>query len=202
METALFLNRLLSGAVQVVLFTAVPCVWWMIAARKEAGFFPWLGLKKPAVNSKGSLMLAMAVTITVTFLLGELTVWICGDVETAGSAYKGVGAGAVPAILIYAFIQTALSEEILFRGFLLKRLAAKLGFWKGNVIHAAIFGAAHLLMAWGQVGALAGAIIMIYPMAVALLLGYLNENLSGASIVPSWIVHGTLNTMEALLRTF
>lgn len=174
----------------------------MITARREAGFFPWLGLKKPAADSKGGLLLAIVVATAVTFLLGELAVWICGDVETVGSAYKGIGVGAVPAILVYAFIQTALSEEILFRGFLLKRLAAKLGFWKGNVIQAAIFGAAHLLMAWGQVGALAGAVIMIYPMVVALLLGHLDEKLSDGSIIPSWIVHGTLNTIEALLQAF
>lgn len=142
------------------------------------------------------------VTITVTFLLGELAVWICGDVETAGSAYTGVGAGAVPVILVYAFIRTVLSEAILFRGFLLKRLAAKLGFWKGNVTHAAIFGAAHLLMAWGRVGALAGAVVMIYPMAAALLLGHLDEKLSDGSIIPSWIVHGAPNTIEAPLQAF
>ncbi len=126
----MFTNGLRSGIAQVALFTAVPCAWWIITARKEEGFFPWLGLKKPAAASKGSLMLAITAAIIVTFLLGELAAWLCGDMETAGSAYKGMGAGTVPAILIHAFIQTALSEEILFRGFLLKSWPRSLGFGK------------------------------------------------------------------------
>ncbi len=57
-------------------------------------------------------------------------------------------------------------------------------------------------MGWGQVGVLAGAVIMIYPMAVALLLGHLNESLSDGSIIPSWIVHGALNTIAASVQAF
>lgn len=198
----MFVSGLLSGVAQIALFTAIPCAWWIITAWKEESFSSWLGLKKPVAASKGSLMLVIAAAIIVTFLPGEPAIWLCGDMETSGSAYKGMGVEAIPAILVYAFIQTALSEEILFRGFLLKRPAAKLGFWKGGVNQAAIFNAVHLLMGWGQVDVVAGALIMIYPMAAALLLGHLNENLSDGSILPSWIVHGALNTIATLVQAF
>lgn len=145
---------------------------------------------------------AICATIVIAFLLGELALWLRGDLEAADSAYKGMGAAAVPAILAFAIIQTALSEEILFRGFLLKRLSAKLGFWKGNIIQAVIFGGVHLLMVWGQAGVLAGIVIVVYPMLVAILLGLLNEKVSDGSIIPSWIVHGSLNTISGILQAF
>ena len=40
-------------------------------------------------------------------------------------------------------IQTGLSEEILFRGFLGKRLIAKFGFAVGNVVQGLLFGTLH-----------------------------------------------------------
>lgn len=118
--------------------------------------------------------------------------------EAADSQYKGMGITAIPSIFAYALIQTALSEEILFRGFLLKRLTSKFGFAKGNLIQAVIFGMIHLLMVWGNTSFFAGLIIVIYPMMVAAVLAYLNEKLSGGSILPSWAIHGLLNAIEGI----
>ena len=61
------------------------------------------------------------------------------------------------------------------------------------------FGALHLIMVWGQVGFLAGAVIVIYPMIPAVLMSILNEKKADGSILPSWFVHGTLNTISALM---
>lgn len=95
-------------------------------------------------------------------------------------------------------------EEIPFRGFLLKKLASKFGFVKGNIIQAAIFGVTHFLMFWGNTDFIAGTVIVIYPMIVAIALSYINERISDGSILPSWVIHGLLNTVEgismALLR--
>lgn len=42
-----------------------------------------------------------------------------------------------------ALFKTPLTEEILFRGFLAKRLISIAGFIKGNLLQSAIFGAIH-----------------------------------------------------------
>lgn len=44
---------------------------------------------------------------------------------------------------LYAFLRTALSEEILFRGFVLKAIKNKAGFYAGNTVQALIFGLLH-----------------------------------------------------------
>lgn len=195
----MFLNQLLNAIIQVLLFSLVPLLLWLVTARKKVAFFDWLGLRWPKNVNTRTLWGSIVLVTVVCFVIGEVAVWARGDVDAAESAYQGMGLGALPTVLVYAFIQTGLSEEILFRGFLLKRLMAKWGFVVANIVQALIFGALHLTMVWGQVGFLAGAVIVIYPMIPAVLMSILNEKKADGSILPSWLVHGTLNTVSALM---
>lgn len=195
----MFVNALLNGLFQVVLFTLVPLVWWLVTARKKENFFSWLGLKKPVVKNWKRWSVTVLLAAVVCWGLGELAIYLRGPLAAADSQYKGMGAAAIPSVLAYSLIQTALSEEILFRGFMLKRLQTKLGFPAATVIQTVIFGAIHLLMVWGQVNLLAGLLIVVYPMVVAVVFSYINEKLSGGSILPSWIVHGLLNTVSGIM---
>ena len=195
----MFVNALLNGLFQVVLFTLVPLVWWLVTARKKENFFSWLGLKKPVVKNWKRWSVTVLLAAVVCWSLGELAIYLRGPLAAADSQYKGMGAAAIPSVLAYSLIQTALSEEILFRGFMLKRLQTKLGVPAATVSQAVIFGAIHLLMVWGQVNLLAGLLIVVYPMVVAVVFSYINEKLSGGSILPSWIVHGLLNTVSGIM---
>ena len=195
----MFLNQLLNAIIQVLLFSLVPLLWWLVTARKKVAFFDWLGLRWPKNVNTRTLWGSIVLVMVVCFVIGEVAVWARGDVDAAESAYQGMGLGALPTVLVDAFLQTGLSEEILFRGFLLKRLMAKWGFVVANIVQALIFGALHLTMVWGQVGFLAGMVIVIYPMIPAVLMSILNEKKADGSILPSWLVHGTLNTVSALM---
>ena len=195
----MFLNQLLNAIIQVLLFSLVPLLWWLVTARKKVAFFDWLGLRWPKNVNTRTLWGSIVLVMVVCFVIGEVAVWARGDVDAAESAYQGMGLGALPTVLVYAFLQTGLSEEILFRGFLLKRLMAKWGFVVANIVQALIFGALHLTLVWGQVGFLAGMVIVIYPMIPAVLMSILNEKKADGSILPSWLVHGTLNTVSALM---
>lgn len=201
----MFIQALLNGAVQVILFAFLPLVVWMISARKKEKFFSWIGIKKPAVEDRKKWWLSMLVIFAVCLASGELAVFIRGPMETADSAYMGLGAAAIPSIFAYAFIQTGLSEEIIFRGFLVKRLAAIFGFAKANAVQAAMFGVIHLLMVFGlggQVSFLAGLVIVVYPVIPAALFAYADEKLSGGSILPGWFIHGALNAVTGIMAAF
>ena len=195
----MFLNQLLNAIIQVLLFSLVPLLWWLVTARKKVAFFDWLGLRWPKNVNTRTLWGSIVLVMVVCFVIGEVAVWARGDVDAAESAYQGMGLGALPTVLVYAFLQTGLSEEILFRGFLLKRLMAKWGFVVANIVQALIFGALHLTMVWGQVGFLAGMVIVIYPMIPAVLMSILNEKKADGSILPSWLLPGTINTPSALM---
>lgn len=195
----MFVQAFANGIIQVVLFTLIPLIWWLVTARKKENFFAWLGIKKPAVKDKKKWIFAMFIIALICWGLGQFAVFLRGPMAAADSQYKGMGAVAIPSVLDYAFIQTALSEEILFRGFLLKRLVSKFGFVRGNIAQAVIFGAVHLLMVWGHASFFAGLIIVVYPMVVAVVFAYMNEKMSGGSILPSWMIHGLLNTIEGIV---
>ena len=194
----MFINQLLNAVIQIVLFAIIPFFWWLFTARKKEGFFSWIGLKRPRCENKKQLALWMLILFAVCLVVGEIAVYLRGEVAAAESAFAGMGLAALPSLLAYAFLQTAFSEEVLFRGFLLKRLAAKFGFVAATIVQALIFGAIHLAMVWGQVGLLAGAVIVIYPMIPAVAFAWLNEKKADGSILPSWIVHSALNTVSAL----
>ena len=198
----MFLNQLINAVIQVVIFSIIPLIWWLITARKKENFLKWIGLKKPESNSKKELLISFLVILVGCFLIGQFAIWIRGDVEAAESAYNGMGLKALPCVLVYSYIQTGLSEEILFRGFLLKRLMAKFGFVAATVIQALIFGVIHLTMVWGKVGIVAGIVIVVYPMIPAVAFSYLNEKKANGSIIPSWIIHGSINTLTTLLSLF
>lgn len=198
----MFLNQTLNAIIQVVLFALIPFVWWLFTARKQESFWSWIGLRKIQTENRKKFVLLFVICSVACYALGELAIWLRGNLEAADSVYKGMGAGAVPSILMYAFGQTALSEEILFRGFLMKRLQAKWGFKPAVLIQAVIFGAVHLLMVWGQTDLLAGTMIVVYPMVVAVLLSWINEKKAGGSIYPSWIMHGVLNSVEGIVQAF
>lgn len=194
----MFVQALANGIFQVILFTLIPFIWWFVSARKKENFFLWLGIKKPVVKDKKRWILFMLLSLIALYGLGKLAIYLRGPLAAADSEYKGMGLAAIPCVLAYSFIQTSMSEEILFRGFLLKRLIAKCGFLKGNIIQAVIFGMIHILMVWGQTSFLAGLVIVIYPMLTAMGLAYMNEKMSDGSILPSWFIHGLLNTISII----
>lgn len=109
--------------------------------------------------------------------------------ETATSEFTGLGAAALPAIVVYAAFNTAFPEELLFRGFLLKRLSNKFGFHVANFIQAFLFGLLHGVMFFTLAGVVKAVLIIAFTGAIAWFMGYVNEKCANGSIIPSWIIH-------------
>jgi membrane protease YdiL (CAAX protease family) len=189
----LFSSELISSIVQIILFSAIPFFWWLISARKKQGFLNWLGLKKPA--SKKGFSLSFLIAILLFSALSALVLLMMKGIETATSQFAGLGFSALPAALIYAFLTTALSEEILFRGFILKRISSGLGFTAGNIIQAVLFGLLHGAMFFGPAGALKAIIITVFTGSVGWAIGYVNETKASGSILPGWAIHGAANLL-------
>ena len=123
-------------------------------------------------------------------------------VEMATSEFAGLGIGALPAILVYAILNTALSEEILFRGFLLKRISNRFGFVAGNLIQGAMFGLLHGVMFFSSVGAVKAVVIIAFTGIIGMFMGYVNEKKAGGSIIPSWCIHALANIFSGACAAF
>lgn len=192
----LFMNELAGAVVQLLIFSLLPFLWWLLTARKKVGFLPWIGLKKIIHTGRlhHTVLITAAASIAYAVLTGLCTGAAAGEVTTAGSQFAGEGILALPAAIVYAFIRTGLAEEIVFRGFVLKRAAGRFGFVFGNLIQSVLFGLLHGLPFGIVSQSLPLALLLtILPGAFGYFQGWLNEQRCGGSIVPSWLLHGIMN---------
>lgn len=192
----IFVNELVGALSQLLIFSLIPVLVWLIAARKKETLFEYLGLKKIKCVSSGLKTFLLTLLVCVCYIGGSflVTKFFAGDITAAGNQFAGKGMKAVPAALAYAFIRTALSEEIIFRGFILKRVASKWGFKAGNIVQALLFGLMHGVpfgLASGKV--LVTVIMTVLPGAMGWYMGWMNEKRCGGSILPSWLTHGIMN---------
>ncbi|MGM9613934.1 MAG: CPBP family intramembrane glutamic endopeptidase [Oscillospiraceae bacterium] len=196
----LFINKTVSSIFQIILFAIVPFIWWFVTARKQQKFSQWIGLKK---IDGGTKTFAATSILSVAFLLfGAFTLYLIRGIETATSEFAGLGVNAMPAIVVYAAFNTAFPEEILFRGFLLKRMTNKVGFTTANIIQALLFGLLHGVMFFSLAGALKVVLIIFFTGAIAWCMGYINEKYANGSIIPSWIIHTISNLFSGICAAF
>ncbi len=196
----LFINKVISSILQIILFAIIPFIWWCITARKQQSFTKWIGLKK---IEGGRKTVIATILVSVAFLAsGVLTLYVVRGMETATSEFTGLDAAALPAIVVYAAFNTAFPEELLFRGFLLKRLSNKFGFHVANFIQAFLFGLLHGVMFFTLAGAVKAVLIIAFTGAIAWFMGYVNEKCANGSIIPSWIIHTVSNLFSGICAAF
>ncbi|MFI5345167.1 MAG: CPBP family intramembrane glutamic endopeptidase [Elusimicrobiota bacterium] len=112
---------------------------------------------------------------------------------TAPFAGANPSASIIGSALLYAFVTTALPEELLFRGLIAGAIFRKLSFRTANVVQALIFTAPHLLILL-----VAPKIWFMMPgvFVMALALGWLRHR--SGSIGPGILVHAASNLGGAL----
>lgn len=196
------INIFLSAVFQLLLFSAIPLIWWFVTARKQTSFEQWIGLKKPVIENKRKYVALFSLSLVIFAVMYSTMPYFVNISDTANSQFAGQGIKALFPALIYAFLQTGLSEELFFRGFLTKRLVSKLGFKAGNFIQGILFGLLHGAMFFPVTELLGAAVIFIVTSVVAALMGWINEKYSGGSIVTSWLIHGIGNTGAAMVAMF
>ena len=196
----LAINKIINSLLQIILFSLLPFLFWYFSARKQERFPDWIGLKKIKVAKKTAL--AIIIVTTFYLLISLILLNSLKNIENATIEFQGLRFAALPAIFIYAVFNTSFPEEILFRGFILKRLANKLGFTKANFIQSLLFGLLHGVMFFPLVGNLKSILIILLTSLAAFAMGYVNEEISGGSIIPSWIIHAISNLIAGLYAAF
>lgn len=194
---------MINAIVQVLLFSVIPFVWWSFSAKKEQPFLEWLGLHWPIIVDKGKYAIFYILSIVIVVMPNFALVFFYMDGSIlASNQFAGLGLAVLIPALLYAMIQTSLSEELLFRGFLLKRLAKSFGFQVGNLLQSLVFGCIHGALLWTV---LPFPIILLVVLSTGLagyVMGWMNERVGGGSIVTSWSIHSLTNLMTACLSLF
>lgn len=198
----ILVNQFVSAVLQVLLLTALPFLWYVLRNRKTAGFFGWLGLK-PAARAPVRELGAVFAGLTLVTLLPYWYLWRTGSLTYSGftvDSYRESGWSVQTAlvVLIWAVLQTSLSEEIFFRGFLGKRLGAALGWRAGTAVQAALFGAIHLPAVWGR-GVLPAAVVFLLTGGIGFALGWLCQRKAEGSILYGWAIHAAANILSPVI---
>jgi len=194
-------NEFIGAVLQVAAFSLIPFAVHLVRTRSTAGFFAAIGLVRS--NARANFLAVLtSLLFAAPILLLTLTSPDFRDIMSDPASVTGkfrsmeFGAEAVILLLIFALIKTSLSEEIFFRGFLAKRLIAAMGFRRGNVLQAAVFGLIHsLLFAFVTTNVVFLFVIFFVPALGAYVSTYLNEEVAGGSIIPGWIAHALANVL-------
>ncbi|KAB3533503.1 CPBP family intramembrane metalloprotease [Alkaliphilus pronyensis] len=189
--------------IQVIIFSIIPFIWWIINGRKNANFLQWLGIKRIIIKDCRKYVVVVLFMIFISFLVVFVILPLYVDVSNNATAqFAGKGFSALIPALIFSFIKTGLSEEIFFRGFLAKRLISKFGFKIGNIAQGLLFGLLHGMLFFWIAGVLGAIVIITLTGISGWLSGWINEKQSGGSIISSWLLHGTGNIIASIAAMF
>lgn len=197
----LLLSSVISAVVQLGLFLVIPFAWWAFTARRSVGFASWIGLRWPTWDGRRALLgVAILAWVVIGAASTAMLQSLSGDVPAARFAGRGLG-GLVP-VLLFAIVQTSLAEEIFFRGFLGKRVIARWGFAPGNAAQAIAFGILHVAMFASFADPIRLLAIGILTGASGWIVGWLNEEGAGGSILPGWVLHASANLLVGTAAAF
>ncbi len=59
----LFINKIVSSILQIILFAIIPFIWWYVTARRQQKFTQWIGLKKIEGNKKKTLTAVIVLSL-------------------------------------------------------------------------------------------------------------------------------------------
>ena len=196
------LQRIISAFIQILFIILLPSIWWFVTVRGKVPFMEWIGLKA-VKRDKVSYLITWIIGGFLLFTAFSIFIFpLTRSIETATSAFSGMGLKALPSILIYSFLQTSLPEELLFRGFLLKRLVNHMPFVFANTIQAIAFGLLHGVLFASVVSLEVTFFIIFFTGAIAVYLGFVNEKKAGGSILTSWIIHAVANIFSGIVAAF
>lgn len=198
---------IISSFVQLGIALLIPAIWWAVTTKRRLEFATWIGLYVPTWKvgpvqrvSQKQLGIALACWVAVSLASLRIASSVWGALAT--SRFIGAGLLAVVPILLYAIIQTGLAEELFFRGFLAKRLCAAFGFSRGNAIQSIVFGLLHLLLFINYLPVSSLVAITVLSGINGWIMGWLNEQAAGGSVLPSWMLHSLANLLVALGSAF
>ncbi|GAA0703539.1 CPBP family intramembrane metalloprotease [Paraclostridium ghonii] len=184
---------------EIVLFSSIPFLWYIISKKKFKGAFKYLGLKKTNKQNYFQALKITSLAYIFSFSVIVIIKLIQGDVSLnpLESAYNSRIIIFIISLILFG-MKAAISEEILFRGFLGKRLIYKFGFLKGNILQSIIFMMVHIF-SFSKLPTLEAILFLINSAIIGFVFGYIMDKKCDGSILPAMICHGAVNITTAII---
>lgn len=139
------IKEIINTITNILLFSIIPLVWYLLKERTFKGFLHSLGIYKPRKINLLDISLIVTATYLITLAVNIIVI------ITANSGRGSVDIQGYKAIELFLYLllygmKTGIAEEILFRGFIAKKVIRKIGFSKGNVFQAIVFASPHFVI--------------------------------------------------------
>jgi len=196
---------MISGLILTLLMLGFCLAFYRLRHKKVAGFFSYIGVCKATFKSVlYAIPIAIMATACMLFVFAYfgLQHLVLNPNTPAWSLHtNGFNLASIGNVIVFAWVGTALWEEVFFRGFLAKRLINLIGFIPGNLVHAVIFGLMHVLLYCAiklDIRLSAYLLLFLTPAILAYSMTYLNERVAKGSILPGYVTHALLNTITPI----
>ena len=200
-------------AIGFILLAVAFVIWRITTGGQGVWFSTWIGLTAAERTSVRGFRNSIGIAVMLILLPPIILLLFPGIFPEVSEAFaeRFDETGFVISFVIFQIpfgiipnAYSAFFDELIFRGFVGKRLVGKLGFMLGNTIQAVIFTALPLfgLLQVGLVHAVAyyGTVfIAIYAFVFGWLMGYITEKQAGGSIWPAIILHFAFNFITPTL---
>ncbi len=203
------INELISALLQIGVFILIPFIVFLFRKSKTESFQQYIGLIRPtSISIRYSIFISLLFlsSVIVLLFLDDNLKQIMLEPPSITGKLRGMplNFNTVMILLIIALFKTSLSEEILFRGFIANRLMNWLGYKRGNVLQALIFGLVHLLLFWLMTRASVSVLLFIFGFSTfaGYCIGFIKEKYAHGSIIPGWIAHGLGNALSYSIIAF
>jgi membrane protease YdiL (CAAX protease family) len=125
----------------LLLYGLVFATIWAVGIRRHGADLSTLGFRPVDIRSLGALLGLVAAVVLGANIVVRAFVHLP---RTQDLFVFGHNPRQVLLIVALVLVAAPLSEEVLFRGFLLQGLARRWGFWPAAVVSSAVFALAHL----------------------------------------------------------
>lgn len=198
--TATLINVAVSAALQVLILAALPFLgYWLYHRRRHGGSIRETARRAGLqVGDARYIVFSLAFAVCAVLILIVWTPSLEPLIRPGSTQHRFVGLGLGPAAvtmaLLHGAVQTAFSEEVLFRGLIAGSLSRRFRLAWANLIQALVFFLPHVAILF-----VSPELWPILPLvfAAALLLGWVR--IRSESILGPWIMHGAGNVTMALL---
>jgi len=185
-------NLLVEGLLAVALYVAGRAV-----AARYGGWGPTFGWRRPRVRDFPVATLGFLASLAMRLVLGVILAILSGGAanEQAENVHLShVDPITVVFLVLVAVVAAPLTEELMFRGLLLRTFMRRWSFWPSAFASTAIFGLFHTY----EVGTLLGALTLALTVG---LMGLVNCYLVRVTnrLFPGILVHAASNALAVLV---
>lgn len=200
--TQYLIQKALQFVMQLLVFSVIPFIWYIFTQKNQGAFLKYIGLYKASETSYSSAFGITGIAYLFTICYFIVLKFNGGMViSPLQQAYEICSPITFVFTSLFFGLNAGVCEEILFRGFVGKRLIHNLGFKWGNLIQAIIFVFPHF-STFGTAPTFEVTVGVLNAGVMGWTFGYIMHKKGSGSILPSIVVHTLVDLIAIPISLF